>query len=229
MQIYAINTNKHPAKIWKQFVTQKSLWLPLPVPVCVRAWACRGKQTTSRKLKSKHKWHMQSEENGTVAKMNIKKRKEKKESLQMIMKMPSQSLNWPSNKWRASGWARRGKARELWCAVQKSKSPKIKSDLFAKTPKTESEWGMPFEMWNSCKDWGTVINRVACVQLGVWAAVATMRARRIPQEAEPDYLVNAPYTGLYFICTRSALLITHCLFNLSHLLLLFLVACTALC
>lgn len=84
MQIYAINTNKHPAKIWKQFVTQKSLWLPLPVPVCasvsVCAWGCRGKQTTSEKLKSKHKWHMQSEKNGTVAKMNKKRKGKKRKS-----------------------------------------------------------------------------------------------------------------------------------------------------
>lgn len=46
---------------------------------------------------------MQSEKNGTVAKMKTKKGMRKKDSLEMIMKMPSQSLNWPSNKWRPNG------------------------------------------------------------------------------------------------------------------------------
>lgn len=143
MQIYAINTNKHPAKIWKQFVTQKSLWLPLPVLVCmcVRAWACRGKQTTSRKLKSKHKWHMQSEENGTVAKMNIKKRKEKKESLQMIMKMPSQSLNWPSNKWRASGWEEDEREGSCGAPCKNQSHRKLKVICLLKHPRQNQSGG----------------------------------------------------------------------------------------
>lgn len=41
-----------------------------------------------------------------------------------------------------SKWlGKKRKRKGVGCAVQKSKSPKIKSDLFAKTPKTETEAG----------------------------------------------------------------------------------------
>lgn len=64
------------------------------------------------------------------------------------MKMPSQSLNWPQQQMKSKwvGKKKEGRGRELWCGVQKSKSPKIKSDLFAKTPKTETEAGDA--IWN---------------------------------------------------------------------------------
>lgn len=151
----------------------------------------------------------------------------------MIMKMPSQSLNWPSNKWRASGWEEEEREGSCGAPCKNQSHRKLKVICLLKHPRQNRRRGCHLKCEThaniASKDWGTVINRVACVQHGVWAGVATVRARQIPQEAEPGYRVNAPYTGLYFICTRSALLITHCLFNLSHLLLLFLVACTGLC
>lgn len=64
------------------------------------------------------------EENGTHScRLSLR------EQLQIIMKMPSQTLNWPN--WQSGNLTVWGDG-----STQKSKSPKIKSDLFAKTPKT---------------------------------------------------------------------------------------------
>lgn len=88
MQIYAINTNKQAAKIWKQFVTQKSLchW------VCVCVWVCREKQNESQNQSINDK--CREEKNGMEWKKTRKSRPVGLAStlqLQMIMKMPSQT------------------------------------------------------------------------------------------------------------------------------------------